>query len=91
MKKLFVLYIILIACQGLSAQYAISGHVTREDQVPVPNAGVILSLEDNTVLDTVYTDPAGNYIFVNLPAGNYILQILHDNGAATSHMIQVTE
>lgn len=33
-----------------------------------------------------------NTINVNeLPAGNYILQILHDNGAATSHMIQVTE
>lgn len=73
MKKINVLYIILFACQSLSAQYTISGHVTREDQVAVPNAGVILSLDDNTVLDTVYTDPAGNYIFENLPAGNYIV------------------
>jgi hypothetical protein len=73
MKNLIFLYFLLFACQGLSAQYAISGHVTREDQVPVPNAGVILSLDDNTVLDTVNTDLAGNYIFENLPAGNYIV------------------
>ena len=73
MKNLVFLYFLLFACQGLSAQYAVSGFVTREDLVPVPNAGVILSLEDNTVLDTVYTDPAGNYIFENLPAGNYIV------------------
>lgn len=73
MKNLFVLYILLFTCQSLLAQYTVSGHVTREDQVPVPNAGVILSLSDNTILDTVYTDLAGNYVFANLPAGNYVV------------------
>jgi hypothetical protein len=44
------------------------------------------------VISTNRVNTGRNTINVNeLPAGNYILQILHDNGAATSHMIQVTE
>jgi hypothetical protein len=44
------------------------------------------------VISTSNVNTGRNTINVNdLPAGNYILQILHDNGAATSHMIQVTE
>jgi hypothetical protein len=73
MKNIIVIYIMLFASFELSAQYNISGHVKREDAVPVPNAGVILRLEDNTVIDTVFTNPAGSYIFENLPAGNYIV------------------
>lgn len=44
------------------------------------------------MISTSNVNTGRNTINVNdLPAGNYILQILHDNGAATSHMIQVTE
>jgi hypothetical protein len=44
------------------------------------------------VISTEQVVTGKNTVNVNvLPAGNYILQILHDNGAATSHMIQVTE
>ena len=44
------------------------------------------------IISTSNVNTGRNTINVNdLPAGNYILQILHDNGAATSHMIQVTE
>ncbi len=44
------------------------------------------------MISTSKVNTGRNTINVNdLPAGNYILQILHDNGAATSHMIQVTE
>jgi SprB repeat/Secretion system C-terminal sorting domain len=44
------------------------------------------------IISTVQVVTGKNTVNVNeLPAGNYLLQILHDNGAATSHMIQVTE
>lgn len=44
------------------------------------------------MISTSNVNTGRNTINVNeLPTGNYFLQILHDNGAATSHMIQVTE
>ena len=48
-----------------------------QDAGEVGIAGVVVNLlrPDGTVLDTTITDAAGNYSFIDLPAGDYVIEV----------------
>jgi len=64
---------------GLVPLGSIAGNVgedTDDDDAPnTPIAGVVIQLFDGagTLLDTTVTDSAGNYLFPDLPAGDYLV------------------
>ena len=51
--------------------YALSGSINTSKGTPVP--GVMVTLSGGPVAGSVMTDATGNYRFVDLPAGNYMV------------------
>ncbi|QEE49813.1 PKD domain-containing protein [Flavobacterium alkalisoli] len=51
-------------------------------QVSIAPFDYVLMLEDGTVIETVEDTFAENYVFDNLPAGNYTVQVTDANGTA---------
>ena len=62
-------------CSGYcEAQYIISGKVVNEANEPVANANALLLRDkDSLLVKGMITSTSGNYVFENIPAGNYLL------------------
>lgn len=79
--SLFYLSSLLIAFSDADAQEIpgkgkITGSVTDENQLPLPNADVsLLNTTDSTLISKSYSDGKGKYTFNALPKGNYILLV----------------
>lgn len=78
MKKLmksFLALLLTIFCFNASAQFTVSGGVYYHNNPnkPLPNVQVDLKDGAGNILQTVYTDQAGQYSFSNVPAGTYTL------------------
>lgn len=56
--------------------YSISGYVKDENDSPIHNTTVSLT---GVIQSTIYTDINGYYIFEDLPAGSYLLQLSKSN------------
>jgi outer membrane receptor protein involved in Fe transport len=56
------------------AQYIISGKVVDEANEPVANANALLLRgKDSVLVKGMITSTSGNYVFENIPAGNYLI------------------
>ncbi len=62
-------------CSGYcKAQYIISGKVVNEANEPVANANALLLRgKDSVLVKGMITSTSGNYVFENIPAGNYLI------------------
>src|SRR6185437_7486203 len=77
MKRIVVGLTILfyLFCAGYcEAQYRISGKVVNEANEPVANANALLLRDkDSLLVKGMITSTSGNYVFENIPAGNYLI------------------
>ncbi len=56
------------------AQYSISGKIINETNGPVSNADVLLlRSKDSVLVKGMLTNHSGNYLFENIPGGNYLI------------------
>ncbi|MEM6696969.1 MAG: SdrD B-like domain-containing protein, partial [Bacteroidota bacterium] len=55
-----------------------------EGEPGIPNVGVVLKDATGTPLDTTYTDSDGKYLFPDLPAGTYFVDVLDGTGGTDS-------
>jgi len=68
---------IVFAQNTQTALNKISGTVTDEINLPIPNASI--TIYDNTKLYQTQTDSSGNYCIANIPNGGYNLKINYLN------------
>src|SRR5215469_12908901 len=76
MKKLFWLALILLCGAMLPAQTfrgGIQGTVNDSQGAVVPEANVTVSNPDTGLTRSTKSDPSGDYLFIELPIGNYQL------------------
>lgn len=71
MKKIIALFLFICFNFSLTAQFSIRGNVTDESGTIMSYVPVSFS---NTDL-TTETDESGNFVFADVPAGKYLLQI----------------
>ncbi len=64
-----------VFCSGYcEAQYSTSGKVVNEVNEPVANANALLLRgKDSVLVKGMITSTSGNYVFQNIPAGNYLI------------------
>lgn len=80
--------LLLFLATGLSAQTTLKGKVTDNNNTSIPFAAVALIQQDSTIQGTL-TDLDGNYIFSNLKAGVYTLELSY-TGYSTSKLTKIT-
>src|SRR5262245_40862073 len=79
LRLLFSLFLLAIACAGLSFAQAVNGTllVTVLDSTGavVPNATVTATETNTGVSRTTNTGEAGNYVFASIPPGTYTVSV----------------
>ena len=85
MKTVFILFLLLWNVAAM-AQYPIMGNVSDQDGNYLPGATILLMDSERGA----YSDSDGFFIFSNLPAGNYELQVSYVGFVTWEKKIQVT-
>lgn len=78
MKPYLLLLFFSIPLFSQAQSYSLKSIVTNESNQPVEAVTCILQhVDDSLLVKTVITDASGEFIFTELPAGNYILTLQH--------------
>lgn len=86
MKNLLIL-MLLIWSTSLYSQYAIMGNVNDSDGNYLPGATILLT----EIERGAYTDSDGFFIFTNLPAGSYEMEVTYIGYATWKKTIEVNQ
>jgi outer membrane receptor protein involved in Fe transport len=89
--RYLVLGFLLLPAQLFAADVGdVRGVVHDAQHIPIPQAQVALKAAASEWVQTATTDSHGEFSFMTVPLGDYVLSVTHADFAATSQLVTVT-